>query len=151
MFKAVKDILVLSSKNNSKSQIAEAYLRHFARHRATVYSAGNEIALLHPLAIQVMKEDGIDISNHTSNLVDEYIDVDFDLILNVSNDAVSNNLPFQTKALIFQYNFTDPDISKGTEEEMLKDFRQTRDMIKSYCEKFLKIHLYSNTQSFDKG
>jgi arsenate reductase len=151
MFKAVKDILVLSSKNNSKSHMAEAYLRHFARHRATVYSAGIERGLLHPLAIQVMTEDGIDISNHTSNLVDEYIDVDFDLILNVCNDAVLNNLPFQTKALTFQYNFPDPELSIGIEEEMLKDFRQTRDMIKSYCEKFLKIHLYSNSQSFYKG
>ena len=151
MFKAVKDILVLSSKNNSKSQITEAYLRHFARHRATVYSAGFEISSLHPIAIQVMKEDGIDISNHTSNLVDEYLEVDFDLILKVCNDDPSNQLPFQTKALSFQYNFPDPELSIGTEEEMLKEFRQTRDMIKSYCEKFLKIHLYSNTQSFDLG
>ena len=149
MFKAIKDILVLEAENNCIGQMTEGYLRHFARHRATIYSAGFEISSLHPFAIQVMKEDGIDISNHTSNLVDEYLEVDFDLILKVCNDIPSNELPFQTKALSFQYNFPDPELSIGTEDEILKEFRQTRDMIKSYCEKFLKIHLYSNTQSFD--
>lgn len=145
MFKTVKDILVLSAENSCRSQLAESYLRHFAKHRANVYSAGIKVHGVNPKAIQVMKEDGIDISNHTSNHMDEYTNIDFDLILTVSN----NTIAFPSKALSFHYNFPDPTKATGTEEEILNEFRTTRDLIKMYCEKFIKIHLYSNSQLYD--
>jgi arsenate reductase len=146
--KAVKDILVLCTGNSCRSQMAEGYLRHFAKHRANIYSAGIETHGVNPLAIKVMAEDGIDISNHTSNNVNEYIDVDFDLILTVCNNAEENCPYFPSKALKFHYNFPDPAKKTGTEEEILNEFREVRDQIKAYAEKFLKVHLYSNKAWF---
>ena len=146
--KAVKDILVLCTGNSCRSQMAEGYLRHFAKHRATIYSAGIETHGVNPIAIKVMAEDGIDISNHTSNHVNEYIDIDFDLILTVCNNAEENCPYFPSKALKFHYNFPDPAKKTGTEEEILNEFREVRDQIKAYTEKFLKVHLYSNKAWF---
>jgi len=149
MFKGVKDILVLCTGNSCRSQMAEGYLRHFAQHKANIYSAGIETHGVNPLTIKVMAEDGIDISGHTSNNVNEYADVDFDLILTVCSNAEENCPYFPSKALKFHYNFPDPSKSTGTEEEVLKEFREIRDQIKAYCERFLRVHLYSNKHGFD--
>jgi arsenate reductase len=149
MFKAVKDILVLCTGNSCRSQMAEGYLKHFAEHKATIYSAGIETHGVNPTAIKVMAEDGIDISNQTSNNVNEYLEVDFDLILTVCNNAEENCPYFPSKALRFHYNFPDPSKSTGTEEEILKEFREVRDQIKAYTERFLRVHLHSNKRGFD--
>ena len=68
----MKKILVLCTGNSCRSQIAKGCLRHFANGKAIVYSAGIETHGVNPKAISIMKEDGIDISNHTSNNIDEY-------------------------------------------------------------------------------
>jgi len=67
-----KKILVLCTGNSCRSQIAEGYLRHFAKGTAEIYSAGIEAHGVNPLAVEVMREDGIDISVQTSNLVSGY-------------------------------------------------------------------------------
>jgi len=149
MFKAVKDILVLCTGNSCRSQMAEGYLKHFAEHKANIYSACIETHGVNPTAIKIMAEDGIDISNQTSNNVNEYLDVDFDLILTVCNNAEENCPYFPSKALRFHYNFPDPSKSVGTEEEILSEFREVRDQIKAYTERFLRVHLYSNKRGFD--
>ena len=149
MVKKVKDILVLCTGNSCRSQMAEGYLRFFSQEKATIYSAGIETHGVNPRAIQVMMEDGIDISSHTSNNINEYTEVDFDLILTVCNNAETNCPYFPSKALRFHYNFPDPAKAIGTEEEIINEFRATRDLIKMYCEKFLKIHLTSNGKSFE--
>jgi arsenate reductase len=82
-----KNILVLCTGNSCRSQLAEGYLRHFAGDRANIYSAGIETHGVNPKAIQVMAEDGIDISKHTSNNVDEYAGIPFDLIITVCDNA----------------------------------------------------------------
>ena len=149
MVKKVKDILVLCTGNSCRSQMAEGYLRFFSQEKATIYSAGIETHGVNPRAIQVMMEDGIDISSHTSNNINEYTEVDFDLILTVCNNAETHCPYFPSKALRFHYNFPDPAKAIGTEEEIMNEFRATRDLIKMYCEKFLKIHLTSNGKSFE--
>ncbi len=149
MVKKVKDILVLCTGNSCRSQMAEGYLRFFSQEKATIYSAGIETHGVNPREIQVMLEDGIDISSHTSNNINEYTEVDFDLILTVCNNAETNCPYFPSKALRFHYNFPDPAKAIGTEEEIMNEFRATRDLIKMYCEKFLKIHLTSNGKSFE--
>ena len=63
----MKKILVLCTGNSCRSQIAEGYLRHFAGNKAEVYSAGIETHGVNPKAIATMQEDGVDISHHTSN------------------------------------------------------------------------------------
>jgi arsenate reductase len=135
-----KHILVLCTGNSCRSQIAEGYLKHFAGERAVVYSAGVETHGVNPRAIQTMEEDGIDISNHTSNHIDEYMDVDFDLVITVCDNAKERCPYFPTKAQKFHYNFPDPAKAEGTEEEILEEFRSVRDMIKDYCRDFVEVH-----------
>ena len=72
-----KNILVLCTGNSCRSQLAEGYLRYFLGEKANVYSAGVETHGVNPRAIATMQEDGIDISAHTSNHVDEYLHIPF--------------------------------------------------------------------------
>lgn len=132
-----KKILVLCTGNSCRSQIAEGYLRHFAKEKAKIYSAGVETHGVNPKAIATMKEDGIDISNHTSNNIDEYQNVDFDFVITVCDNAKERCPFFPTKAQKFHYNFPDPAKAKGTDEEIQEQFRQVRQQIKDYCEKFI--------------
>ena len=134
----MKKILVLCTGNSCRSQIAEGYLRHFAEGKAEIYSAGIETHGVNPKAIQVMQEGGIDISRHTSNNIDEYQTIAFDYIITVCDHA-KENCPFMpNKAERFHENFPDPAKAKGTEEEILNEFRWVRQMIKKYCETFVK-------------
>ncbi len=137
----MKNILVLCTGNSCRSQIAEGYLRHFAGEKAEIYSAGIETHGVNPRAISIMKEDGIDISKHTSNNIDEYLDIDFDFVITVCDNAKEHCPVFPTKAKKFHYNFPDPAKSKGTEEEVLEEFRQVRQMIKSYSQQFVSDNL----------
>lgn len=136
-----KNILVLCTGNSCRSQIAEGYLRHFAGDKASVYSAGIETHGLNPKAVLVMKEDGIDISKHTSNNVDEYQGIDFDFLITVCDHARENCPYFPTKAIKFHENFPDPAKAKGSEEEIMNKFREVREMIKDYSLHFVNENL----------
>ena len=138
----MKNILVLCTGNSCRSQIAEGYLRHFAGEKAEIYSAGIETHGVNPRAISIMKEDGIDISKHTSNNIDEYLDIDFDFVITVCDNAKEHCPVFPTKAKKFHYNFPDPAKSKGTEEEVLEEFRQVRQIIKDYSKQFVSDNLF---------
>ena len=137
----MKKILVLCTGNSCRSQIAEGYLRYFAGENAEIYSAGIEAHGVNPRAIATMKEDGIDISNHTSNYIDEYKNIDFDFVITVCDNAKERCPFFPIKAEKFHCNFPDPAKATGTEEEILAQFRQVRQMIKDYSEKFVVDNL----------
>lgn len=137
----MKKILVLCTGNSCRSQIAEGYLRHFAGSQAEVYSAGIETHGVNPKAIAIMKEDGIDISSHTSNNVNEYVNIDFDYVITVCDNAKESCPYFPTKAKKFHYNFPDPAKASGTENEVLEQFRSVREMIKKYSEEFIKENI----------
>ncbi len=127
------NIIVVCTGNSCRSQIAQGYLQHFAGIRAKVYSAGIETHGVNPRAIAIMKEDGIDISHHTSNLVDEYFDIPFDYILTVCDHANENCPYFPGKGKRAHHNFPDPAKATGTEEEIMNEFRKVREEIKFYC------------------
>lgn len=137
----MKNILVLCTGNSCRSQIAEGYLKHFANGNATVYSAGIETHGVNPKAIAVMGQDGIDISGHTSNNVDEYEDIPFDFVITVCDNASENCPFFPSEAIRLHYNFPDPAKAQGTEEEVMYEFRKVRDRIKKYSEVFVKNNL----------
>ena len=139
-----KQILVLCTGNSCRSQIAEGYLRHFANGNAEVYSAGVETHGVNPKAIAIMQEDGIDISNHTSNNIDEYFDIDFDFVITVCDNAKERCPFFPTKAKKFHHNFSDPAKATGTDEEINEQFREVRQQIKEYCERFIAENLKGN-------
>jgi arsenate reductase len=131
-----KNILVLCTGNSCRSQLAEGYLRHYAGEWANVYSAGVETHGVNPRAIATMREDGIDISAHTSNHVDEYRDIPFDYVITVCDHAREVCPYFPTQAAKFHHNFTDPAKATGTEEEIMASFRRVREEVKQYCREF---------------
>lgn len=136
-----KKILVLCTGNSCRSQIAHGYLNHFAEHSLDVYSAGVETHGVNPRAITIMKEDGVDISHHTSNHVGEYTNKEFDFVLTVCDNAKENCPYFPAKVKSFHYDFPDPAKAKGTEEQITAQFRNTRDLIRRYIRDFVKDYV----------
>lgn len=136
-----KNILVLCTGNSCRSQLAEGYLRFFAGNKANIYSAGIETHGVNPKAIQVMSEDHIDISKHTSNHVDEYIDIPFDQVITVCDNAIEACPFFPGNVERYHYNFPDPAKAIGTPDEIMDEFRRVRDMIKVYAANFVNEHL----------
>ena len=141
MAACLTNILVLCTGNSCRSQMAEGYLRHFAGAKAIIYSAGIETHGVNAKAIASMKRDGIDISKHTSNNVDEYRNIDFAYIITVCDHAKENCPFFPSSAKRHHHNFNDPAKAKGTEEELMKAFDKVRDEIKLYCKTFVEENL----------
>lgn len=137
----MKKILVLCTGNSCRSQMAEGYLRYFGGDKAVVYSAGVETHGVNPKAILVMRGDGIDISKHTSNLINEYREIDFDYVITVCDHARERCPFFPSKAQKFHFNFPDPSKRSGSEEEIEQDFVRVREMIKEYCKNFIEKQL----------
>jgi arsenate reductase len=137
----MKKVLVLCTGNSCRSQLAEGYLRYYAKDKAEIYSAGIETHGVNPKAVEIMKRDGIDISSHTSNNVNEYIGIDFDFVITVCDNAKESCPYFPSNAIKFHYNFPDPAKAIGTEEQVMEQFREVRDMIKGYTHTFVKENL----------
>jgi len=137
----MKNLLVLCTGNSCRSQMAEGYLRHFAGGKATIYSAGVKTHGVNPKAIRVMQEDGIDISRHTSNHVDEYQHIPFDIVITVCDNANEACPFFPGNVQRFHHNFPDPPRFQGTDEEIMNEFRRVRDMIKIYSADFVQQHI----------
>ena len=116
--------------------MAHGYMEYFSGNRAAVYSAGIETHGVNPKAITVMKEDGIDISHHTSNNINEYDSIKFDIIITVCDNAKENCPYFPGKAHRFHQNFPDPAKAVGNDEAIMNEFRKVRDSIKEYCRAF---------------
>ncbi len=136
-----RKILVLCTGNSCRSQIAHGYLQNFGGDKVEVYSAGVEVHGVNPKAIAAMKDDGIDISTHTSNNISEYQGVDFDFVITVCDNAKERCPYFPNKATKFHYNFPDPAKVIGTDEEVKKEFERVRDLIKNYCQEFISIQI----------
>ncbi len=137
----MKNILVLCTGNSCRSQIAEGYLRFFAGNKANIYSAGITTHGVNPKAIAIMQEDNVDISMHTSNNVNEYLEIDFDLVITVCDNAQENCPYFPTSALKIHQNFYDPTKAIGTDIEIMQKFREARDLIKTFAKNVVDAHL----------
>ena len=137
----MKKVLVLCTGNSCRSQIAEGYLRFFAKDKAEIFSAGIETHGVNPRAIATMKDDGIDISHHTSNNVSEYKNIDFDGVITVCDNANEACPIFPSSAKKFHHNFPDPAKAIGNEEEIMEKFGEVRNMIKVYCENFVNENI----------
>lgn len=139
----MKNILVLCTGNSCRSQIAHGYLNHFLDNRKVkVYSAGIETHGLNPGALSIMKEDGIDMSTHTSNHVDEYANINFDFIITVCDHA-NENCPYipSKDAKRLHHNFFDPSKVDGSDAEKHAAFLKARQEIKEYFEGFISKYL----------
>ncbi|MET0462177.1 MAG: arsenate reductase ArsC [Chitinophagaceae bacterium] len=130
-------VLVLCTGNSCRSQIAEGYLRYFSNGGAEIYSAGVETHGVNPRAIEIMKEDGIDISHHTSNNINEYTGIAFDHIITVCDNAKERCPYFPGQAEKVHCNFPDPAKATGTEADIMNSFRAVRNEIKAFAEEFI--------------
>ena len=83
----MKNILVLCTGNSCRSQMAHGYLNFYCKEKANIYSAGIEVHGLNSMAVEAMMDDGIDISMYTSNNIQEYKSINFDIIITVCEHA----------------------------------------------------------------
>ena len=128
-----KSVLILCTANRCRSQMAQGWVQHFAPKGVTAYSAGVRETFVHPLAIKVMAEEGVDISGQHSKLVDIYLGSPMDLVVTVC-DSAQEKCPVLPGAKKTIHNpFPDPDAATGTDEEILAVFRDVRDQIKSWA------------------
>jgi arsenate reductase len=137
----MKNVLILCTGNSCRSQIAHGYLTQFTNGKATVYSAGIATHGLNENAVKFMAQDGVDISHHTSNLIDEYMDIKFDLILTVCDHANETCPVFPSTAEKLHHNFEDPSKLNGLPEEVDLKFIQVRNEIKNFCLKLANSKL----------
>jgi arsenate reductase len=137
-----KKILILCTGNSCRSQMAEGILKSFDP-TLEVYSAGTDISKeVHPKAILVMQEIGIDISKNYPKKVDMFLNQSFDYVITVCDSARDTcpNFIGDVKHRI-HIGFEDPAKAHGTEEEVLKIFRKVRDEIYSSFKNFYENHL----------
>ena len=130
-------ILILCTGNSCRSQMAEGYFRNMVGDRFEVFSAGLTPSVVNPTAISVMKEDGVDISNHTSKNVDQFVGQQFDYIITVCDNAKEHCPNFPGKAERIHWSFEDPAEATGTDEEVFNVFRKVRNQIKEKIDEFI--------------
>ncbi len=132
-----KKLLFLCTGNSCRSQMAEGLLRHWAGDRFEVVSAGTAPQTVHPLAVKIMGEIGVDISGHSSKSVKQFLDREFDYIITVCDRANETCPLFPGRAKRIHWNLNDPARAEGNEAEKLKVFRQVREDLISRIEAFL--------------
>ena len=137
----MKNILILCTGNSCRSQIAHGYFNKFSNNKCKIYSAGIETHGLNPNAVQTMLRDDIDISTHTSNDVNEYLDINFDYIITVCDHANEScpNIPSKN-ALKIHKNFLDPSKIENSINSQ-NDFDNCRDEIKNFTLDFYKKYI----------
>jgi arsenate reductase len=123
-------VLFLSAGNSARSQMAEAFLRHYAGDYFEVHSAGLEPAGIHPFAVRVMEEIGILLTGQRSKDVDECVGrLHFGYVITVCSRADDKRLVFPDISRRLRWIFDDPAVVGGTDEDKLLKFRQVRDQI----------------------
>jgi len=126
-----KKVLFLCTANSCRSQMAEGIANHFLGDRLEAVSAGTEASFVNPRAIAVLKEIGIDISQHRSKNLDEFAEQDFEYVITLCGDANEKCPLFFGGVQRTHLGFSDPAKATGGEEEILTEFRMVRDEIKN--------------------
>jgi arsenate reductase len=130
-------VLILCTGNSCRSHLAEAILRAAANELIEVQSAGSKPAgNVHPLAMRVMKEIGIDISGHRSKHLSEFLQRPVETVITVCGHADQACPMFPGQVNRYHWGFDDPAKAEGTEEEKLAVFRRVRDEIKMVFEAY---------------
>lgn len=135
-----RKVLFLCTGNSARSQIAEALLRQIGGAAFEPSSAGLDPKGVHPLTIQVLKEEGIDIANAVSTDVREFLGTKtfLDLITVCDHADAACPTVFPGVQRRYHWSFEDPAASTGTEEEQLAVFRKVRDQIRARITEWIK-------------
>jgi len=130
-------VLILCTGNSCRSHMAEGILRAAAGDLVEVHSAGSKPAgYVHPKAIQVLRELGIDISAHTSKPMNDFLKDRITTVITVCGNADQACPVFPGQVNRHHWGFSDPAHAQGTEEEILAEFRRVRDQIKLVFEAY---------------
>ena len=132
-------VLFVCTGNSCRSQMAEGWARHLKGDIIEAYSAGVWPVGVHPGAIRVMAEAGVDISDQDSKHVDEMLGIDFDYVVTLCDNAKQQCPVFPGKAKLIHKAFEDPVAVFGSEEQIMHAFRKTRDDIKAFIETLPEI------------
>lgn len=124
-----KKVLILCTGNSCRSQMAEGALRHFQGDKFEVFSAGMMPSEVNPIAIQVMREIGIDISKQHSKHIDEFVGVPIDYVITVCDSAKKTCPYFPARIKILHWPFPDPPHDEGVTPRVIEEFRGVRDLI----------------------
>ncbi len=130
-------VLILCTGNSARSQMAESLLRHDGGEPFEVESAGTEPSHVRPLAIEAMREIGIDISSHRSKSVDEFAGQEFDTVITVCDNANERCPVFPGKTERIHLSFDDPAAAEGDDAARLAVFRRVRDEIRERLRGFI--------------
>ena len=139
-------VYFICTGNSCRSQMAEGWARHFAGDKVTVVSGGIEAHGLNPRAIQVMQEAGVDMSSHTSNLIDNDVLNQSDYAITLCGDAYDRCPVTPPHVKRLHWGYEDPARATGTEEEIMEKLREVRDAIRDRVREFM-IELTKTTQS----
>ena len=132
-----KKVLFLCTHNSCRSQMAEGLINHDLGDRFQAYSAGTEATRVNPLAAQVLAELGIDISGHRSKTIDEFAGEQFDHVITLCGSANEHCPIFFGGVERVHIGFDDPSRLKGTDEDVLPEFRRVRDEIRNTLTDYL--------------
>ena len=130
-------VLILCTGNSARSQMAEGLLRSMAGERFEIASAGVSPSSVRPEAIEAMRELGVDISNHRSKSVDEFLGQEFDYVITVCDNANEQCPVFPGKTKRIHWSFEDPAAAEGSAEEKLRVFIRVRNEIRNRLEEFV--------------
>jgi arsenate reductase len=133
-----KKVLFICTGNSIRSQMAEGFMKALGGGKWIVQSAGILPSFVHPLAVRVMMESGIDISDQKSKSVDKFVNEAFDIIITLCDHAAASCPTFPDQAKRLHWPIDDPVGAAGTVDERLVLFRKARDEIKTRIEEFLK-------------
>jgi len=133
-------VLILCTGNSARSQMAEGLLRALSGGTLEVHSAGTQPSRVNPLAIEAMKEVGIDISGQRSKSVEEFAGQCFDAVITVCDNAKESCPIFPGAPLRIHWSYPDPAAVEGSKEERLRAFRGVRDGLRQKFQSFLASH-----------
>ena len=133
-----KNIIFICTGNACRSQIAHGLLQNIANNRFNVFSAGSHPSRVHPMSIKVMEEIGIDISHHSSDQIDDYIDKGIDIVITVCDDVNKLCPVFPGNVQRIHWSIDDPFKGWDYNENQIDSFRNTRKEINDKILDFLK-------------
>jgi arsenate reductase len=133
-------VLILCTANSARSQMAEGLLRHEVDPSCEIFSAGTKPTQVRPEAIAVMQEAGIDISDHHSKSVEEFLGQDFDYVITVCDSARETCPVFPAKTRRIHWSIEDPAAVNGSKEERLEAFRKARNELQGRLRAFVREH-----------
>jgi len=137
MSDAKPTVLILCTGNSCRSHLAEGFLRAAAGDMLRVVSAGSRPAgYVHPLALAVMREVGIDLSGHTSKHLNEFLGGPVETVITVCGNADQVCPVFPGQLNRYHWGFSDPAHATGTPEEIRAEFRRVRDQIRLVFEAY---------------